>query len=169
MVKLRSFLIAGSAILVVALAFFYLFPNEEKQVRKQFESLSRYVTKESGEDLLSMANRTQNIGKLFAHECQFNIEGDSFYAFSGKYSREEVTGYALRGRSYFSNLSLKFHDLKIEFPQKEVAKVRLTAVLSGKSTGGERVDEAREFLCVLQKIENKWLFSQFEGIEVLRK
>ena len=167
--KLRPFLIAGLTVLVAALAVFYFFPSEEKKVRKQFESLSRYVTKEPGEDLLSMANRTQNIGKLFAQECQFNIEGDSFYAFSGNYSREDVAGYALRGRSYFSNLSLKFHDLKIEFPEKGVAKVRLTAVLSGKSTGGERVEDAREFLCVLQKIERRWLFSRFEGIEVLKK
>ena len=169
MVRLRPFVIIGLAVLTAALAVLYLFPNEEKKVRKQFESLSRYVTKEPGEDLFSMANRIENIGKLFAQKCQFKIEGDAFYDFSGNYSREEVAGYALRGRSYFSNLSLKFHDLKIEFPEKGVAKVRLTAVLSGKSTGGEQVDEAREFLCVLLKIEKQWLFSQFEGVQVLKK
>ncbi len=150
-------------------AVFYLLPSEEKRVRKQFDLLSQYVSKEPGEDLFSTANRVRNTVRLFVDPCEFRIEGDSFYSLTGKYSREEMAGYVLRGRSYFSALSLKFHDLKIEFPERGIAKVRLTARLSGKSTSGENVDEAREFLSVLQKIEKKWLFSQFEVVEVLKR
>jgi hypothetical protein len=34
---------------------------------------------------------------------------------------------------------------------------------------GEQVDETRELECILTKIEKKWLFSQIEVVEVLRK
>jgi len=169
MVKLKHIIIAGLIILIGILVVLYLIPSEEKKVRKQFALLSQYVAKEPGEDLFSMANRVKNIGKLFAEGCEFKIEGDPFYSFSGKYTREEVSGYALRGRSYFSSLSLKFHDLKVEFPEKGTAKVNLTARLTGKSTAGEAVDEARELECVLIKIEKKWLFSSLEVVEVLKK
>ena len=169
MVRLKPFLIGGLVILIGVLAVFYLLPSEEKKVRRQFDLLSQYVAKEPNEDLLSAANRAKNIGRLFVDPCGFKAEGDSFYTLTGKYSREELTGYAFRGRSYFSSLSLKFHDLKIEFPERETAEVRLTARLSGRSASGENVDEAREFLSVLQKIEKRWLFSQFEVVEVLKR
>ncbi len=169
MVKLKHVIIAGFVVLFGILVIFYLFPSEEKKVRKQFDLLSQYVSKEPGEDLFSMANRVKNIGRLFTENCEFRIEGDPLYSFSGNYSREEVSGYALRGRTYFTNLSLKFHDLKIEFPEKAAAKVNLTARLTGKSTTGENVDDTREFECILKKIEKKWLFSRFEVVEVLRR
>jgi hypothetical protein len=168
-VKLRHVIIATVVVLLGILAVFYLFPSEEKKVRKQFDLLSQYVSKEPGEDLFSMANRIKNIGKLFAEGCEFKIEGDPLYSFSGNYSREEVSGYALRGRTYFSKLSLKFDDLQIGFPEKAMAKVNLTARLSGKSAAGENVDEARELECILKRIEKKWLFSSFEVVEVLKR
>lgn len=169
MVKLKHIFVTVLVVLIGTLVVFYLFPSEEKKVRKQFDLLSQYVTKEPGEAPFSMVNRIQNISRLFAKNCEFKIEGDPFYAFSGNYSREEVAGYALRGRSYFSNLSLKFHDLKIEFPERGTAKVQLTGRLAGKSAAGENVDEARELLCLLEKIEKKWLFRQFEVVEVLKR
>ena len=72
-------------------------------------------------------------------------------------------------RSYVSRLDLKFYDLQIVFPEKEVAKVTLTARLAGRSTAGEQMDEIRELECRLKKIEKKWLFSQIDVVEVLKK
>jgi len=169
MVKLKHVIIGGSVVLIGILVVLYLIPSEEKKVRKQFDLLSQYVTKEPGEDLFSMANRIKNIGRLFTESCEFKIEGDPFYSFSGKYTREEVSGYALRGRSYFSALSLKFYDLKVEFPEKGTAKVNLTARLTGKSTAREAVDETRELQCILMKIDKGWLFSSLEVVEVLKR
>lgn len=169
MVRLKTVVILGSAVVVGILAVLYFSPSEEKKVRKQFDLLSQYVAKEPGEDPFSMANRIQHISRLFAENCEFKIEGDPFYSFSGNDSRQEVAGYALRSRSYFSDLVLKFHDLKIRFPEKELAHVRLTARLTGKSTSGENIEEVRELQCVLSKIEKRWLFSSFEVVEVLKR
>ncbi len=166
---LRNGVIAGLVLVIGILAAWYLLPSEEKKVKKQFRLLSQYVSKEPGEDLFSMANRIQNMGQLFAETCEFKIEDDPLYSLSGDYTRDEVKGYALRARSYFSDLSLKFEDLKVEFPQKGMAKVQLTGRLTGKSTTGEALDEARELGCVLRKIEKKWLLSRLEVVEVLKK
>jgi len=168
-VKVRYAVISGFVVLAGILAVYYLLPSEEKKVKKRFDLLSQYVSKEPDEDLLSMATRVKNIGSLFADPSEFKIEGDPFYSFSGSYSREEVSAYALRGRSYFSRLSLKFHDLKIEFPETDSARVSFTARLTGKSMAGEDVDEPREMRCLLKKVERHWLFSSFEVVEVLKR
>jgi len=47
--------------------------------------------------------------------------------------------------------------------------VTLTGRLTGRSGTGEQVDETRELECVLKKIERKWLFSEIEVVEVLKK
>jgi hypothetical protein len=169
MVKPQLIVAAGLVVMAGIAAVFYFSPSEEKRVRKQFGLLSQYVAKEPGEDPFSMANRIQNISRLFAENCEFKIEGDSLYSLSGNYSRQEVAGYALRGRSYFSSLSLTFHDLKIRFPEKGSASVRFTARLAGRSSTGENVDEIRELQCDLNKIEKKWLFSGLEAVEVLKR
>jgi len=64
---------------------------------------------------------------------------------------------------------LKFYDLNIAFPEKGIARVTLTAKLTGKLTVGEYVDETHELESLLKKIEKKWLFSKFEVVEVLKK
>ncbi len=165
-----GYLLLGIAILLIGIfSWKYLFPSEEKRVIKQFELLSQYVEKVAEEDILSAANRMKNISQLFADPCEFKIEGDSSYSFIGSYTREEIKGYALRGRSYFSELSLRFHDYKIEFPEKHRAEVRLTGRLTGRSTAGERVDEVRELFCLLKKDKNVWLLDRLEVVEILKR
>jgi hypothetical protein len=64
---------------------------------------------------------------------------------------------------------LKFYDLSISLPEKGVANVTLTARLTGTSAAGERLEETRELRCVLKKAEKKWLFSEIEVVEVLKR
>ncbi len=167
--KLRYILLGIVILLIGFFSWKYFFPNEEKKVIKQFELLSQYVEKVAEEDILSAANRMKNISQLFADPCEFKIEGDPSYSFIGSYSRDEIKGYTLRGRSYFSELSLRFDDYNIEFPEKNMAQVRLTGRLTGRSTAGEKVDEVRELLCILNKVGKAWLFSRLEVIEALKR
>jgi hypothetical protein len=81
----------------------------------------------------------------------------------------EISSYAANSRIAFSELSLKFYDLNIEFPEKGLATVLLTAKLKGKLMGGDFVDETREVQCVLKKTDRRWLFSEIEVVEVLKK
>ncbi len=166
MVKYKP-IIAGTLIVVAGIwTVLYLFPSEEKKVRKQFRLLAEWVSKEPGESPMTMAYKINNIGGLFDGVCQFNIPASSF---SGTYMREEISAYVSSGRLSLSQLDLKFYDLDITFPEEGVAKVTLTARVTGKSSRGESLDEAHELESVLKKVEKKWLFSKFEAVEVLKK
>jgi hypothetical protein len=165
MVKIK-YLLAGVLIVIIGIVVAFTFlPNEEKKVKKQFR-LSEWVSKSPEENTFMMLQRMKNIGTLFDEHCELK---DPSQSLSGSYRREEISTYAGSGRSHFSQLDLKFYDFHIVFPEKEVAKVTLTARLIGRSTAGEQVDETRELECVLKKIEKKWLFSAIEIVEVLKK
>jgi len=165
-VKIK-YLLVGALIVVVAIVLaITLIPSEERRVKKQFHLLSEWVSKSPEENALTMLQKMKNIGTLFDEHCEMKIPDQSL---SGSYTRQEVSTYAGSARSYVSQLDLKFYDLRIIFPEKEIARVNLTARLTGRSTAGERVDETRELECVLKKIDKRWLFSQIEVIEVLKK
>ena len=158
--------IAVLVFILSVLAVLTLFPSEEKKVRKQFHLLAEWVSKEPGENPMTMVYKIKNIGTLFDGTCEFKIPA---YSFSGNYTREEISGYASSGRLSLSQLDLKFYDLGITFPEEGVAKVSLTARVTGKSNSGEYIDEAHELESVLKKVEKKWLFSKIEVVEVLKK
>ena len=166
MVTLKHILLALLIVIAGSWAAFRLLESDERKVKKQFAQLSEWVSKEPGESPIAMAQKVKNIGSFISGSCEIKIPFDSF---SGKNTPDEVSAYAARGRSYFSTLDLKFYDLSISFPEKEVANVTLTARLTGTSTGGEHVDETRELRCVLKKTEKKWLFTELEVVEVLKR
>jgi len=166
MVRVKYLVVALLIVMVGISATFLFLPSEEKKVKKRFALLSEHMSKDPGESTFIMANKIKGISALFGENCNFAV---SDYSLSGNYTREEISGIALRGRAHFSTLGLKFYDLKVSFPEKDLAQVNLTARLTGKSVHGEHVDETRELICVLKKIEKKWLFSGFEVIEVLKR
>ena len=152
--------------ILIGLAVFTLFPSEEKRVKKQFEALSKVVSKESGENIITTARKAQEIAPLFDENCELIIPADSV---SANFSPEEIASYVIRGRAQFSDLSLTFVDLSITFPERRTAKVILTAKLKGKVANKDRMDETREVQSTLKKIKRKWLFAAFEVVEVLKK
>ncbi len=166
MVKLKYILII---LVVVGLGFLatrYLFQSEEKRVRKQFDLLSEYVSKEPDENAIAMANKMQKLGSLFGDSCELQV---ALELLSGIYTREEIASYAARARARFSRVSLEFYDLEVTFPERSVAKVTLTARLTGRTRAGEQMRDTRELECLLKMSEKKWLFTHIAVIEVLRK
>ncbi|MGQ9647202.1 MAG: hypothetical protein ACUVWO_11785 [Thermodesulfobacteriota bacterium] len=166
MVKTKHFVLALSILIMGLSAAFLFLPSEEKKVKKRFALLSEHVSKEPGENAFIMANKIKAISALFGENCDFTV---SDYSFLGNYTREEISGIAFRGRGHFSNLRLRFYDVKVSFPEKDLAQVNLTARLTGRSVYGEQVDETRELICLLKRVEKEWLFSSFEVSEVLKK
>ncbi len=166
MVKIKYLSIGVLIIIIGIVITVVLLPSEEKKVKKQFNLLSGYATKSPEESGFTLLQKMKNIGSLFDEQCELKAPSQSL---SGNYKREEISSYAGSARSYFSQLDLRFYDFNIVFSEKGVARVTLTSRLTGKSVAGEQVDETRELECVLKKIEGKWLFSQIEVVEVLKK
>ncbi|OGP72787.1 MAG: hypothetical protein A2V86_08775 [Deltaproteobacteria bacterium RBG_16_49_23] len=165
-VKLKYLLIA---LIIIGLGIgtsLTLFQSEEKRVKKHFRLLSEGVSKEPGENIFTMDQKIKKIGSLFDETCEMNVPAHSL---SGMLTRDEITGYAARGRLHFSQLHLKFYDFKITLPQEGIANVHLTARVTGKTRAGEAVNEAHELDCLLKKAEKKWLFSHIKVVEVLKK
>ncbi len=166
MVKIRYLIIALLIVVMGISAIFFFSPGEQKKVKKQFALLSEDVSKNPSENTFIMAKKIKGISALFSESCEFQVPD---YSLSGVYTREEISAIALRGRAHFSNLDLKFYDFKISFPEKDLARVNVTGRLIGKSVYGEQVNETRELECLLKKVEKKWLFSQLEVVEVLKR
>jgi len=166
MVRTKYIIIAILAAIIGIWAVLHFSPSEKKRVKKQFDLLSEWASKEPDENVFTMAKKTQNIGTLFAGNCRIKVDMASL---SGNYTPEEISSYAAQARLQFSEVSLRFYDLSVEFPEADMAEIILTARLKGNSKDGEYVHEIRELACVLRKIENRWLFTGIEVVEVLEK
>jgi len=166
MVRVKYILVAVLIIGAGVVARFYLFQSEEKKIRKQFDLLSESASKDSDESPFGMAQKLQRIGTLFSEKCEIKTHLEFL---SGDFTPEEISGYAARGRTVFSDLYLRFSDLKIEFPEAETARVSLTARLTGRLTSGEKVDESHELESILKRTEKKWLFTSIVMVEVLKR
>jgi hypothetical protein len=156
-------------LLIVAVGLwigFRLFQSDERRIKKQFDALSEWVSKEPDENTIAMAHKMQRLGTLFDKRCSLKFPADSF---SGDYTSEEISSYAARARSRFSKLSLDFYDLDIRFPEDGIARVNLTARLTGRTRSTEHFRDTRELVCTLRKMEKKWLFQNIEVVEVLNK
>lgn len=154
-------LIGGGSWIALGLA-----QSEEKRVRKSFHLLAEAMSKESGESIFTLDQKMKNIASLLDETCEIKIPA---YGLSDALTRDEITGYVVRGRLYYSQLHVKFLDVEVAFPETGLSKVRLTARVTGKTTAGETVNEAHEIECILKKMENKWIVSAVEAIEVLKK
>jgi hypothetical protein len=166
MVRIKSMVIAFLVVILAIVAWVYLVQSDTKKVKKQFDSLSKQVSKERGENPIAMASKAKNIATLFAETCELN---DPISGLPAVYTPGEMASYAANSRIAFSELSLKFYDFNIEFPETGLARVALTGNLRGRLMNGNIVDETREVQCVLKKIGRNWLFSEIEVVEVLKR
>lgn len=157
------------ALLILVLgiwAAFSLSPTPEKKVKKQFRLLSEYAFKEAGEPPLMTAQKIRNLETLFADRCEIKAP---HFGLAGSFPRPEISLLAGTARARFSRLDLRFHDLTVSFPEKDGARVTMTARLIGQAASGEAVDEPHELECRLKKVEDRWLFSRMEIVEVLKR
>jgi len=166
MVKGRYFFAVGLMVILGVVLAVTVFPSEEKRVKKRVRLLSEWVSKSPGENSFTMLQKIKDIGTLFLDPCELKAPHESL---SGNYTRQEISAYTGTARSHFLQLEFKLYDVRITFPEEEMAKVTFTARLIGKTTSAEQVDEIRELECHLKKMDRKWFFSQVEVVEVLKK
>jgi hypothetical protein len=161
------YLISAVVLALALLAFFYLYPGEEKKIKKQITLLSEYASKNEGESAFALARRLDSLGKLFAPSVDLKAPG---YELSGTYTRREIVNLAVRARMAFSRMTLKFHDVSISVSEEGKAKVLATGRLKGISAERKSVDEVQDLEIILQKNgEGRWLFTSVEVVEVLKK
>ena len=166
MVKVKYIVTTLLVVILAIVVWVYLVQSDTKKIKKQFDSLSKLVSKEPGENPITMATKAKNIATLFAETCELTNPIDGL---TETYTPAEMSSYAANSRIAFAELSLNFFDLNVEFPETGLARVTLTGNLKGRLMSGNIIDETREVQCVLKKIGRNWLFSEIEVVEVLKR
>ena len=166
MVKSKYMIIACGVLVGGAIAFLIFWQSEEAKVRKQFEFIAEKIEKTPGESPIIAAAKANQIRKVFAEKCRIDAPA---YSASRDILSDELSTIVLSMRSRYSEISLMFHDFVIEFPEQDAAQVDLTAIMEGKSTTGESVEDLHELKCRLEKIEEVWRLKEVEVVEVLKR
>ena len=166
MVRTRHIIIGLLVVIIGIFVVRYILQSEERKVKKRFDLLSEWVSKDRNESNFTMAKKTLSIGTLFASNCVLETDVDSI---TGTYTPGEISSLAARLRSDFSVVSLRFYDLDIRFPDPDTAEAILTAQLSGGSKTRGSIDDVFELESGLKKLEDKWFFAAFKVVEVLEE
>lgn len=166
MVKVKHIIIAGGILTAGIIAFFIFFQSEETKIKKQFELIAENIEKTAGENHVIAVAKANRIRKVITERCKIHAPA---YSFSREISSDELSTFVLSKRSQFSEISLKFYDFVIDFPDKDTAQVTVTGSMEGNLNNGEFTGELHELKCKLTKTEDIWRLKEIEVVEVLRK
>ncbi len=166
MVKAKHLIVAGVVLIAGIIAVFTFFQSEEAKVKKQFEFIAEKIEKEPNENSIIAAAKANRITELIIEP--FKIIAPA-YSLSRDISSGELSTFVLLKRSQYAEIFFEFYDFSIEFPEKDTARVNLTASMEGKLNPGEFVQDFHEMRCKLQKMEDTWRLKEIEIVEVLRK
>lgn len=164
--KVKYVIIPGVVLVAGIIAFIVFSQSEEARIKKQFKSLAEKMKKAPEETQLISAAKANRIKEWFTGTCTIHAPA---YSFSRDISSQDLSTLVLTERSKYSEISLKFYDFVIDFPEKGAADVNLTANMTGNLTTGEYIDDFHELKCKLRKIEDIWLLKEIEVVEVLKK
>lgn len=157
MVSRKDIARVSVAAIVVAAAGIFFLRSDASRVRAVFRRLSRTVAKSPGETVLSTAARAQRLTALCAETCNLNTP---IFPLQGTMRRAELVAAAVQLRSTFGSLSLDFRVARVDIPSRNVARVRATAILTGDTGGHGDVNEVRELLCTLERVDGSWVFTE---------
>ncbi len=154
------------AVILAVAAWVFLLPSEEKRVKRQFSRLCAEVGKAPNEGMLETALRLRRAEALFAPSCLVEI-GEQWI--DGATDAASLVAQGFQARMQFASMTLGFSDFKIAFPKDDQASCEVIAKLVGVATSGGNVDEAREMVWELRKLDGSWRFSAVRQVQVVRR
>ena len=166
MVKTKHIIVVVGILTGGILAALIFWQSEEAKIRKQFEFIAEKIEKKPGESPIIAAAKAYQIREVVAERCRIDAPA---YSAPRNIPSDEFPAIVLRVRSEYSAISLTFHDFDIEFPEQDIAQVKVTAIMEGKSANGEPVEDFHELKCSLQKTDEVWRLKEIGVVEVLKK
>ncbi|MBI3986748.1 MAG: hypothetical protein HY343_07505 [Lentisphaerae bacterium] len=152
---------------VAVLAVLWLKPNDESRIRRAFAAIADMGAKSADENLVAMALKTKSVESFLATPCALSVPRAML---DGAYTPQQLVAACIQAKGLFRTCALSFHDLRIEFPEKDTARVVFTARLTGTLNSGESVNEAQEVEATLVKDgKAKWIFRSLTAVETLKK
>lgn len=166
MVNRKMILSISGVIIVAVAAWMFAVPGEDKKVKRQFSKLCSHLNKESNEGILDTAFKLRRTGALFAPKCTVTM---SEAWLNGTTDGSTLVAQGFQGRMQFASMNLSFSAFKISFPAEDLARCETIAKLAGIGPAGMKVDESREMVWELRKIEGAWRFENISEVVVLKK
>ena len=151
---------------MAAVAIWLLFPTRERQVRHKLKALAGWASKDGNEGQLATAMKARDADRFFAPKCEWSTEGEEL---SGTLSPSDIGRFMFAYRSHWRNISLKFYDVQVEFPEHSAANVTATVLLRGESESGDDLNETHEVTCALEKGDGGWKITKVTVVQVLKK
>jgi hypothetical protein len=149
---------AGGALL------FFLWPNEEKAVRRHLERLADTIEKQADEKDMEAAAKALKISNYFTPGAVI-VVGKPVPDLSGRASIKQA---ALFGRASVQTITVDFVDVSVNFEEDGRAHVECTAQGRVQEVGSERGIEARYIEMILVKQDGEWLIDKMNEVKALQ-
>ncbi len=162
----KRYIIPGILLLAVIAAIIAVFPTNTRRVKRRVHDLAKWVSKVPDESNMVMVAKLNNIKGALAEDCRLHAPTEDV---SDTYGRQDVVRMIAGARAQFEQVDITVTDLHVTFAQKKSAAATFTGTITGLDSGGSVFREIREIVCTLQKIDNAWLLTEAEIVEVLQK
>jgi len=144
-------------------AWWLLHEDAETKIRRAHEELNVLLNKEEGQASSAPILNARALRDMFADAC--SVTGDA-EVFTGIYTPEDMVGTIIQVQALFQRIELTFSELEVEFSAADDARVRFSAVLAAQRSAGAQVDEVRDVISRMRKVDGNWLFAEFNLVEL---
>ena len=144
-------------------AWWLLHEDAETKIRRAHEELNLLLNKEEGQASSAPIFNARTLRDMFADAC--SVTGDA-EVFTGIYTPEDMVGTIIQVQALFQRIELTFSELEVEFSAADDARVRFSAVLAAQRSAGAQVDEVRDVISRMRKVDGNWLFAEFNLVEL---
>ncbi|MDD2467618.1 MAG: nuclear transport factor 2 family protein [Desulfobulbus sp.] len=150
---------------VASLVAIRYWPSDERAIRKQVAQIENLGSKARDEKPIESLLRARQLAALFSDPCTLQVETADF---TGEYPRKQIQDRIVMARGLYTTTTVSVHDLSINIPNKETARVRCTLRVKGQGES-RPVADVHELEAELHKVKGDWLFTQLTLVEVLER
>ncbi len=142
-----------AAAVIAGIAVYFFRESDTRAVVKITEKLAEYGTKSAGEGNVSLAVKSQGIGKLFADDATISLNKAPVFESFGP---AELVGNMMRYFGCFQSVRLGAEDVHVSFPAGNEALAVFEGTLEGTIINKEKVEAEETVVCRLKKVKGDW-------------
>lgn len=166
MVTWHKWAAAGAVLALVAGLLYVLSPSREDRIRQQFAILSENIGKAPGHNKLVTAANAKRLRPVFTETITIAAPA---YDYHRELKAAELPPLVLTATAPYDELSLSFRDLAFAFPSQDLARVRATALVRGRHSGTEWIEDVQELDCRFRRIDEDWRLEAVTVVDVLQR
>ena len=151
---------AFAVLVLLALAYRHLFPNDERIIRHQFSQLARVASVPPNESPLARLAKAQRVARFFASDAVLTIASHGVGTVEG---RDQLLTMVVTARANLSQARFQIPDVQVVLdPDRQSAAVDLTALAE---INGDKSVEVLEFRGSLRKQDGRWLITRLDPVK----